>query len=111
MKKKKLEIDIEKGFVSTAERLGVMAIKYNDKKRRGGPDRLVVSPFAPAYFVEFKRPGEKPRPAQAEYHRKLKSKGYEVQIHDDLQESVLALFEYVERFLKCPLPPVPIKNK
>ena len=99
MKRKKLEVEIEKDFVDQIQKWkGIIALKYKEPKRRGGPDRVVLSPYVPAFFVEFKRPGEKLRREQIKFHSDLKEMGYEVQVHDDATEAVEAYVRYCELF-------------
>ena len=82
-----LEAKIEKDFVELIEGLGLIALKFKDPKKRGGPDRVVLSPYFPPFFVEFKKPGEKPRPEQVKYHRELSEKRFAVEVHDDAVEA------------------------
>lgn len=60
---KKLERDIESDCVLIAEAAGLLSFKL-DKAKRSDPDRIFVAKTGQCCFVEFKRPGEKPRPQQ-----------------------------------------------
>jgi hypothetical protein len=46
----------------------------------GLPDRLVLLPRGRVLFVELKRPGQKPRPAQQRWIKKLRGLGFSVEV-------------------------------
>lgn len=54
---------------------------------RGWPDRIVTwgTVDGPPHliWIEWKRPGEKPRPMQAHIHKQLRAMGHDVRIYDD----------------------------
>jgi hypothetical protein len=87
------ERDIEAAFVRYAKARGCVAYKFTSPGRAGVPDRLVVTPVG-AFFIEFKRPGEKPtRKQQIEIDR-LRLLGQTVLVIDQkgLAEGVLDLW-------------------
>ena len=58
---------------------GGMAPKFKDPGRHGAPDRLVILPGHPTYYVELKRPrGGKLASWQARYHEDLRACGQRV---------------------------------
>jgi hypothetical protein len=67
----------------------VVAIKLS--MLRGWPDRLFLWQGRGVLFVEFKQPGEKPRPLQKHIHKIIESLGFKVQIHDDIDRAVEAI--------------------
>lgn len=58
------EEKIEQAVVAWAEARGWDAIKMNIQGNRGYPDRLFISQVGVHVWIEFKRPGEKPRKLQ-----------------------------------------------
>lgn len=61
-----LEKDIEGTVVKWAKENGFLALKVNFVEN-GYPDRMFISPHGHVLFIEFKRPGQEPRPLQ--YYR------------------------------------------
>ena len=84
-----LESSIEAKCVKWAERAGWEAIKIY--QRRSYPDRVFVSPDYPSIFVEFKAPGEEPRPDQKRTIKKLTQKGFTVFSCDNYEDFVNAM--------------------
>ena len=58
---------------------------------RGWPDRLFLWQGGGVLFVEFKKPGEKPRPLQKHIHKLIENLGFKVQVHDDIDRAVEAI--------------------
>lgn len=75
--------------------LGVTSAKLTTPGRRGIPDRIFWLPGGKPLLIEFKRPGEQPRPLQSHIHALLKQLGYHVEVHDNEAEA----FESVRRAL------------
>ena len=80
-----LEREIEHSCVVWAEAHGFESIKL-DLSARSYPDRLCLGPTRAALFVEFKRPGERPRRRQLAVHRRLASLGWTVHVIDDPEQ-------------------------
>ncbi len=81
------EITIEKYLVSKIESLGGFCPKFIDASRRGAPDRLVILPGHPTYFVELKRPMfGRVAPWQKRYHEQLRACGQKVWILRSAEE-------------------------
>jgi hypothetical protein len=59
---------------------------------RGQPDylyiRYVVSSYARALWIEFKRPGERPRPDQLMWHEAERKRGALVMVVDDIDQFI-----------------------
>lgn len=87
----RLESSIERSVVAAAKKLGVMQLKLNVCGQRGWPDRLFLVPGGHPLFIEFKRPGEAPRPLQAHVHRMMERAGYHVEVVDRVDAGVQAL--------------------
>ena len=80
-----LERDIEKPVCKFAKKNGVMPIKFRDPGRAGAPDRMFFVPGEKVFFIEFKRPGEKPKKHQLAYHAELKKLGFTVYVVDSVE--------------------------
>jgi len=79
----RLEKSIEVRCCKLARDHGAIAVKLNVESRRGWPDRMILGPKGRMFFVEFKRPGEKPRKLQEFIHKGLYAMGYDVYIVDN----------------------------
>ncbi len=89
---KPLEIDIENEFVQIAEwDYGCLALKMKIPGRRNYPDRQILIGNGHTFFIEFKRFGEVPRRGQLSRHRKLRQRGYNVYICDNLKDALRKL--------------------
>lgn len=66
---------------------------------KGWPDRLLVwgRYDAPANYIwiEWKRPGEKPRPAQLHIHKILRAMGADVRVYDDYRVALEEITEAI----------------
>ena len=62
-----------------------MERKYSSPGRRSSPDRILFPPFREkVVFIEFKKPGEKPTEAQMLEISRLKARGQEVHVIDNI---------------------------
>lgn len=76
-----LESTIEGYLVRRARQMGGQAFKFPPAVK-GAPDRIVVIPGGRIFFVELKRAGEKPKPAQKLWHSRLLQMGHVVHVLD-----------------------------
>ena len=76
-----LENDVEKYLNAKVKAAGGLSRKYTSPGRRGVPDRIAIL-NGHVYFVELKRPGQKPRPDQLAEHRALAKHGVKVYVLD-----------------------------
>ena len=81
----RLEVHIEEKSCKHAEALGYEHVKL-DKAARRWPDRLFLGPNGEKLLVEFKRPGEVPRPQQAAFFYRLGKKFHKVHIIESVDE-------------------------
>lgn len=65
------EAQVERTGVGLVKGLGGVAYKFTSPARASVPDRLLVLPGRAAFFIEYKRWGEKPTDAQAREGRRL----------------------------------------
>ena len=71
-----LEIALEQKCRKEAEAHKCLLIKI--EKRKGYPDRILLSPLGRMVWIEFKREGEKPAPIQAYVHSQLREMKFKV---------------------------------
>ena len=80
----RLETDIENECVDIAAAVDMESAKL-DKLKRSWPDRVFfIPPPAFCWFVEFKRPGETPRPQQSRRLSRFASLGFPVDVVADV---------------------------
>jgi len=76
---------IEKKVCDYAKTLNWDHYKFVTPGRRAAPDRILVrSGFA--FFIEFKASGEKATEHQIWFHQKLRNKGFNVFVIDDVEK-------------------------
>lgn len=81
------EITIEKYLVGKIDALGGFCPKFVDASQRGAPDRLVILPGHPTYYIELKRPQlGRLAPWQKRYHDKLRACGQKVWVLSSIKE-------------------------
>src|SRR5580700_2645874 len=70
------EIEIENYLRDRIESCAGLCMKFIDPGQRGAPDRLVVLPGQPTFYVELKRPKQGKLSAHQErYHQRLRERG------------------------------------
>lgn len=85
MNKDPLEKVIEKKVCDYAKQLGCIVYKFTSPSRRSVPDRLFIMPKGKGvFFIEFKRRGCKPTPAQAIEIEKIRLQGVHVIVVDNV---------------------------
>lgn len=86
-----LERKLEQKCVKYAEAFYYESIKLDSAKRKW-PDRLFLGPDSAMLLVEFKRPGERPRPQQAAFHKDLFLLGHPVHVIEDFEAFAKLLY-------------------
>lgn len=81
-----LERDVEKHFVKMVKAVGGEVRKVKWIGRNGAPDRRVMLPSWPPFWIEFKRPGEKPDDHQYREHARMRALGETVRIFDTIEQ-------------------------
>lgn len=81
-----LEKDIEKKVCDYAKSKGALVYKFTSPARAAVPDRLFIGPKGRVWFVEFKREGQKPTPAQEREHARLRGHNISVFVIDDVEQ-------------------------
>lgn len=82
--KKMLEKQIEEKVGTYAKEQGFLVYKFTSPQRAAVPDRLYITPRGKVFFVEFKREGMKPTPAQQREHERLREQGVMVYVIDNV---------------------------
>lgn len=72
-----------------------VAWKFSPDGTNGLPDRIILGPNAVIFFIEFKRPGEKPTRLQAYIHKLLRDLGFDVYVCDNVAEAKKILRSYI----------------
>lgn len=80
-----LEKIIEGKVNSYAQSKGFITYKFTSPARAAVPDRLYISPKGTVFFVEFKREGQKPTPAQEREHHRLRVQNVHVFVIDNVE--------------------------
>lgn len=80
-----LESQIKKSCTKKLEEWGWIVIHLIQTSQNGIPDTLILR-NKQARFIEFKRPGGKPRPLQSYRISKLQDQGFETLIVSDLKD-------------------------
>lgn len=91
-----LEKVIEDKSVLYALSLNYMHFKLNALGSRGKPDQLFVAPLGKAFFIEFKRPGEKLRALQWYWARHLYVRKQLVYICDEYEHAKRILENHMD---------------
>lgn len=92
-----LESDVEgKGCKLLLTHLGLKSSKLKILGENGYPDRIVWLPGGKPLFIEYKRPGEAPRPKQEEVHNNLRKLGYYVEVIEDAIEALEVTIRILE---------------
>jgi len=81
-----LEKDIEKRVCDYAKSLGMLVYKFTSPSRRSVPDRMFITKTGTVFFIEFKRAGQKPTPAQEVEIAKIRMASVLVEVIDNVAE-------------------------
>lgn len=80
-----LESAIKRACTKQLETWGWLVIHLIQTSHNGIPDTLILRKKQ-AYFIEFKRPGGRPRPLQSYRISKLQDQGFETLIVSDVKD-------------------------
>lgn len=87
-----LEKVIEQKVCAYAKEQGILVYKFTSPARRSVPDRLFIPPDGrEVFFIEFKRLGQKPTPAQDVEIDKIKRQGVPVFLVDTVAAGKIAV--------------------
>ena len=79
-----LEKVIEARVCRYAKNQGMMTYKFTSPNRASVPDRLLITAAGTVFFIEFKRLGKKPTPAQAREIQRIRDSHVNVFIVDSI---------------------------
>lgn len=87
MNKDPLEKVIEQKVCDHAKKLGCIVYKFTSPSRRSVPDRIFIMPKGKGiFFIEFKRRGSHPTPAQTVEIEKIRMQGIKVFVIDEVEK-------------------------
>lgn len=89
------ESAVEKHLIKEVKKLRGLCKKWVCPGWNGAPDRIVLLPGARLWFVEVKRPGEKPRAKQAYRLEQLRALGFNALYLDSIEE----VDKFIERII------------
>lgn len=88
-----LEKQIETLVCDYAVSNDLLVYKFTSPSRAAVPDRMFVRPDGVIFFIEFKREGQKPTPAQEREHRRLRGCNVRVFVVDNVDGGKSAIDE------------------
>ena len=97
-----LEKQIEAKVCEYAKQKNLLVYKFTSPNRMAVPDRMVVAPNGRVFFIEFKREGQKPTPAQEREHERLRGHNVKVYVVDNVEEG-LEIINMIALFHGAPL--------
>lgn len=86
-----LEKQIEAKVCDYAKERGLLVYKFTSPNRMAVPDRMFVRPDGKIFFIEFKREGQKPTPAQYREHERLRGHGVLVFVVNNVFSGMLVI--------------------
>lgn len=86
-----LEKQIEAKVCDYAKERGLLVYKFTSPNRMAVPDRMFVRPDGKIFFIEFKREGQKPTPAQYREHERLRGHGVLVFVVNNVLSGMLVI--------------------
>jgi hypothetical protein len=92
-----LEKLVESKVCAYAREKDILVYKFTSPARAAVPDRLLVLPGGRVCFIEFKRSGQKPTPAQEREHTRLRDQGVPVYVVDNVETGKILINTLVER--------------
>lgn len=95
-KRKIREQDIEDAFIRKAREAGCITRKINGMGFASWPDRLILCPGGAVLFIEFKKPGEGLRPAQAALHSEAHKLGHTWYTCDDAENAMMIVRDHIK---------------
>lgn len=96
---KKIKDMLEKGIEESGKRhgndLGFISRKFTSPARRSVPDQIFMIDGV-AFFIEYKRWGQRPTPNQLDEHEKLRAAGMRVYVVDNVVDGRALLDEVID---------------
>lgn len=92
------EKSVEQYLKTNIERLGGKCLKFVSPGMNGVPDRICVMPKGRQFYVEVKKPGEKPTKLQQKIHRDFRDLGHMVSVVDSKAAVNLLIEDWSELY-------------
>ena len=89
-----LEKDIEAKVKAYARDQGMLTYKFTSPARAAVPDDMFICTTGKVMFIEFKRKGKVPTPAQLREHERLRGHRIAVYVVDDVEEGKKIIDSY-----------------
>lgn len=86
-----LEKLIEAKVCDYAKTQNVLVYKFTSPSRMAVPDRMFVRPDGVIFFIEFKRAGQKPTPAQEREHTRMRGHKVNVFVVDNVENGMMVI--------------------
>ena len=86
-----LEKQIAAKVCDYAKTQNVLIYKFTSPSRMAVPDRMFVRPDGVIFFIEFKRAGQKPTPAQDREHNRLRGHKVNVFVVDNVENGMMVI--------------------
>ena len=86
-----LEKQIEAKVCEYAKTKGFLVYKFTSPNRMAVPDRMFISRSGKIFFIEFKREGAKPTPAQEREHARLRGHNVPVFVVDGVLQGTFII--------------------
>jgi hypothetical protein len=80
------EADIQSKIIKALEKMGWYVVKHIQTNKNGWPDLEAKKHERLSFYVEVKRPGEKPTPLQLYRHKELQQMGFRVYVIDSIED-------------------------
>lgn len=91
-----MEKRIENEVVFYAKHRGCLVYKFNSPSNRSVPDRLFICPNGEIKFIEFKGKGKVPTTMQTYTIEKMKERGVDVRVVDNIKEGKKVIDEWLQ---------------
>ena len=85
-----LEKQIEASVCDYAKKFGVGVYKFTSPARAAVPDRMFMYKGR-VFFIEFKREGQKPTPAQEREHNRMRQHQINVFVVDNVEQGEIVI--------------------
>lgn len=86
-----LEKVIEQKVCDYAKTQNVLVYKFTSPSRMAVPDRMFIRPDGVIFFIEFKRAGQKPTPAQDREHTRMRGHKVNVFVVDNVENGMMVI--------------------
>jgi hypothetical protein len=89
-----LESYVVKKTKTHAEKMGWLHRKVVYQNRSGAPDDWFFGHNGRLIIIEFKKPGERPEPHQWREIRRLRRRGFDVRVIDNVEDGIAVFTEW-----------------